>query len=279
LRPGDRAVLAEFPTLAPKLKKKLAKVDAGFTLGEVTGMTLALAELLPVAGPKEQVVLFRLAERLVGPVQTAIMQAGEQVTRELTEPSGHTYRITITLLGTRPPVWRQILVPDDTLDQLHEHIQTAMGWTNSHMHQFRVGENRYADPDLMAESFDELEYLDSTTTRISELMPKRRKKVRFTYEYDFGDSWEHELEIEALPAGGGKEEVPTCLDGRGACPPEDVGGVPGFEEFLDAIGDANHERHDELLEWCGGRFDPDQFDPAIATRRMRKGLPDWRRMR
>jgi hypothetical protein len=154
-----------------------------------------------------------------------------------------------------------------------------MGWTNSHLHHFRAGDTLYGDPDLMADSFDELGYRDSTVTRISELMPKGRKKARFTYEYDFGDSWEHELEVEAVASGGDKEKVPACLDGRGACPPEDVGGVPGFAEFLDAIRDPDHERNRELLEWRGGRFDPDAFDPAAATRRMRRGLPDWRQIR
>jgi hypothetical protein len=247
-------------------------------MADVASLMLSIAEMLPIFGPKEQLVLLRLADRLVGSIQAAVVQADPPAPWQQSKPSGLTYRVTITLLGTRPPVWRQILVLDHTLDQLHEHVQTAMGWTNSHLHHFRVGNALYGDPDLMADSFDELGYRDSTVMRISDLMPKGRKKVRFTYEYDFGDSWEHELEIEALPAGGGKEKAPACLDGRGACPPEDVGGVPGFAEFLDAIGDANHERHNELLEWCGGRFDPDTFNAAVATRRMRKGLPDWRRM-
>jgi len=123
-------------------------------------------------------------------------------------------------------------------------------------------------------SFDELGYQDSTTTRLSDLVLKGRKKLRFTYEYDFGDSWEHELVVEAAVPADRKVKGPACLGGERACPPEDVGGVWGYAEFLDTIRDPDHDRHGELVEWSGGRFDPDEFDPAVATRRMRRGLPD-----
>ena len=194
------------------------------------------------------------------------------------ETPNDVYQIKITLSHLRPPIWRRILVQDCSLDKLHEHIQTAMGWTNSHLHDFRIGEKRYADPGLMEEEFEELGYGGSTAIELSEVLPKSAGRFRFIYQYDFGDSWEHEVLFEKrLPAVAG-QKYPVCLAGARACPPEDVGGIPGFCDFLDAIEDPDHEQHDELLEWAGP-FDPEAFDPVRATKRMKKGLPDWRRMR
>jgi hypothetical protein len=154
------------------------------------------------------------------------------------------YQFRITLLGIQPAIWRRIQVKDCTLDKLHEHIQTALGWTNSHLHDFKIGGKDYGDPLLLDENFVEFDYGDSTTTKLSDILPKTGKRFRFEYQYD--------------------------------CPPEDVGGTGGYEEFLEAIADPEHERHDEYLTWIGGRFDPEAFDAEKATKRMRRGLPDWR---
>ena len=127
----------------------------------------------------------------------------------------------------------------------------------------------------MEENFEEMDYEDSTTTKISDILPKTGKRFRFEYEYDFGDSWQHEVLFEGcLQAEPGKR-YPVCLEGARACPPEDVGGVWGYEEFLEAMADPSHERHDELREWVGGDFDPEAFDPAATTREMHTGIPDW----
>lgn len=106
------------------------------------------------------------------------------------------YQFKITLLDYRPPIWRRIQVKDCTLDKFHERIQTAMGWTNSHLHQFEVGGAVYGDPELIDQDFDECFYYDSTITRLSEIIPKDGKRFRFKYEYDFGDGWEHEIWFE-----------------------------------------------------------------------------------
>jgi hypothetical protein len=189
------------------------------------------------------------------------------------------YQFRITLLDAPRPIWRRIRVRDGSLDNLHEYIQTAMGWTNSHLHHFRIGGVPYGDPLLMGENFGEFEYRDSTTTLLSQLMPRDGKPLRFEYEYDFGDSWQHEVLFEGRSPPEERELYPRCLEGEGACPPEDVGGVWGYADFLEAIADPDHEEHDDLLRWAGGRFDPDAFSPAAATRRMKQGLPDWRSMR
>ncbi|QDV35703.1 plasmid pRiA4b ORF-3 family protein [Tautonia plasticadhaerens] len=189
------------------------------------------------------------------------------------------FQFKITLLEIRPPIWRRIRVRDGTLDKLHEHIQAAMGWTNSHLHHFRIGGTLYGDPMLMAENFGEMKYRDSTTTLLSAILPRDDGLLSFEYEYDFGDGWRHEVTFEGRPTAAPGEKHPICLEGEGACPPEDVGGVWGYADFLQAIADRDHEEHDELLEWAGGTFDPEKFSPTTATRRMKQGLPDWRSMR
>jgi hypothetical protein len=151
-----------------------------------------------------------------------------------------------------------------------------MGWTNSHLHQFRINDQRYADPMLMEEDFEEWGCEDSTSTTLTDVLPANGKRFRFGYEYDFGDSWEHEILFEGVVRAEPGGRYPICLEGERACPPEDVGGVWGYADFVEAIQDPAQERHDELLEWVGGSFDPEAFDPAAATTRMKRGLPNWR---
>lgn len=185
------------------------------------------------------------------------------------------FQLKITLQGIEPLIWRRIQIQDCTLDKLHEHIQTAMGWTNSHLHHFRINDQLYGDPMVMQESYEEMGCEDSTSTKVSDILPESGKRFRFKYEYDFGDSWEHEILFEGcVPAEKGTR-YPLCQEGQRACPPEDVGGSYGYEEYLEAISDPEHEKHESYLEW-GGPFDPEKFDAMAATMRMRKGLPNWR---
>jgi hypothetical protein len=137
----------------------------------------------------------------------------------------------------------------------------------------------YGDPLLMGENFGEMGYRDSTTTLLSDILPRDGTPLLLVYEYDFGDGWRHGVAFEGRPPAESKGRYPICLEGEGACPPENVGGVFGYADFLEAIADPVHEEHDELLHWAGGKFDPGAFSPAAATRRMRQGLPDWRSMR
>jgi len=199
--------------------------------------------------------------------------------RKKPKPAGTVYQFKITLLGVKPPIWRRILVTDCTLDNLHEHIQTSMGWTNSHLHRFKIGNELYGDPMLMEETMEEMEYKDSTTTKLSDILPQESKPFRFVYEYDFGDSWEHEVLFEECPKPEPDRQYPQCLEGERTCPPEDCGGVWGYASLLEAIGNKKHKQHKEMLEWLGGSFGPEEFDAAMATKSMKKGLPDWRRMR
>jgi hypothetical protein len=197
----------------------------------------------------------------------------------LTRATGEVFQFRIALLDAPRPIWRRIRVRDDSLDRLHEHIQTAMGWTNSHLHHFRIGGVLYGDPLLMGGNFGEMGYRDSTSTLLSDILPRDGQPLRFEYEYDFGDGWQHEVSFEGRPPADPGERYPLCVEGEGACPPEDVGGVFGYADFLEAIADPDHEDHDELLEWAGGKFDPVAFSPVAAGRRMKRGLPDWRSAR
>jgi hypothetical protein len=188
------------------------------------------------------------------------------------------FQFKITLKEIEPPIWRRIQTKDSTLDKLHEHIQTAMGWTNSHLHQFEIKGKRYGDPELLLEDYgDDQEVIDSLETKISQIVPKNGKPFRFQYEYDFGDDWIHEIFFEGCPKAEKGTRYPVCLEGKRACPPEDVGGPYGYQEFLEAMADPKHERHEEFMEW-GGRFAPEKFDAKAATKAMQKGLPNWREM-
>jgi len=189
------------------------------------------------------------------------------------------YQFKITLQGIRPPIWRRIQVKDCSLDKLHEHIQTAMGWTNSHLHQFMIGGVLHGDLELLCESWqDEIQPVDSMHTRISTIVPENGRQLRFEYEYDFGDGWKHEILFEGCLRAERGARYPLCVDGARACPPEDVGGTSGYEEYLEVLANPEHEEHDSYLRWRG-RFDPEQFEADKATKRMRRGLPDWRQDR
>jgi pRiA4b ORF-3-like protein len=185
------------------------------------------------------------------------------------------YQFRITLLDTQPAIWRRIQVKDCALDKLHEHIQTAMGWTNSHLHHFKIGEQLYGDPMLLDENFADMSYEDSLSTKISAVLPRSGKRFRFEYEYDFGDGWQHEVFFEGCFRAERGKRYPVCVEGARACPPEDVGGTTGYGEYLEAMADPEHERHEEFMGWRGP-FYPEAFDPVKATKRMWRGLPDWR---
>jgi Plasmid pRiA4b ORF-3-like protein/LexA DNA binding domain len=184
------------------------------------------------------------------------------------------YRFKIVLQDSDPAIWRRIETKDVALEQLHALIQTAMGWTNSHLHQFEIAGSRYTDPQFMMDDLDDFGAIDYRGLRVSDLVAKHGAKLRMGYEYDFGDGWQHEVVLEKVTESEPGIRYPRCIDGARACPPEDIGGVYGFADFVEAIANPRHGEHDDYLEWHGP-FDPTEFDAARATRRMRKGLPTW----
>jgi len=277
LAPAQREVLLLIPGLSKTIKNKLAK-EKPLTVLEVARMTIALADDLPDGEPQKQLALLLVAKHLMERLEEGIAKKAEMKIegnpqRKTKINPGVLYQFKVTLLGFKPLIWRRIQVQDCTLDKLHEHVQTAMGWTNSHLHQFVIREKRYGDPGLM----DDLDGIDSTATMVSEILPKTGKRFRFKYDYDFGDGWEHEVLYEGSPPLERGKKYPLCLEGERACPPEDIGGVWGYVDYLEALEDPKHELHEDYMEW-NGPFDPDKFDPKKATREMKKGLPNWRDM-
>jgi len=167
------------------------------------------------------------------------------------------YQLKVTLKYIRPPIWRRIQVRRDiTLAALHQVLQIAMGWYDSHLHQFRMGKTYYGAPDI--DEFSKLSLKDDSKAQLGRVLTKPKQKV--IYEYDFGDGWEHEILLEKVLTPDPVVQYPRCLGGARACPPEDCGGVGGYANFLAAIRDPNHEEHDEFLDWIGGEFDPEAFE-------------------
>jgi hypothetical protein len=163
-------------------------------------------------------------------------------------------------MGIRPPIWRRVLVASNLrLAGLHQVIQTVFDWTDSHLHQFEIAGRRLGVPG----DFDQ-EILDEAQLTISEALGNGVK--RFSYIYDFGDDWGHEIVVEKVIRGNSGGERPVCLGGRRHRPPEDCGGPPGYAEFLDAIRDPRHPEHKAMLDWVGGDFDPEAFDVATVNR-------------
>ena len=279
LSPAQREVLLAVPYISKPIKAKLEKEKASFTIAEVASMTMALADASIDGEPRKQIAILLVAKHLTERLQEGIAGLGEtkphKPKEQKTKADPNTvYQFKITLLGSNPKIWRRIQVADCTLEKLHQHIQTAMGWTNSHLHQFEIGGNRYGNPELLDDGFGDFKCIDSTRTKISKLLSKSSKRFSFTYEYDFGDGWEHDVLFEGCSQKEPGKKQPLCLEGERACPPEDVGGIGGFYEFLAALADPKHQQHDDFIEW-GGDFDPEKFDVKQATKEMKKGLPNW----
>lgn len=175
------------------------------------------------------------------------------------------YQMKVTLKGIKPPIWRRLqVVSTTTLAQLHRVIQRVMGWEGSHLYQFVVGGLPYSDPKMLGE----MEGEDAGRVSLATLV--QGEKDKFLYEYDFGDSWEHELLIEKILPLDKATHYPICLTGKRACPPEDCGGIWGYAEFLEAIGDPQHPEHEEMQEWVGGEFDPNAFDLDEVNRELQR---------
>jgi hypothetical protein len=174
-------------------------------------------------------------------------------------PATPPLQLKVTLRHVSPPIWRRLLVPrDTTLAKLHVILQVAMGWEDYHLHCFRIGKMRYGPADYEDVMADEI---DESTVTLAEAFGRLRKGI---YDYDFGDSWEHEIALEKSTSTE-PQQFAVCLGGKRACPPEDCGGVWGYASLLEALGDPNHEEHEEYLEWVGEDFDPEDFALAVVN--------------
>lgn len=172
------------------------------------------------------------------------------------------YQLKISLSRSRPPIWRRVVARRDMrLDRLHDVIQLAMGWTNSHLHHFVTGRRAestfYGEPDpdfsgLGSETLNERRY------RLVDLAPVAKK--RFIYEYDFGDGWEHDVVVEKILPPDASFKHPVCLAGANACPPEDCGGISGYYNLIEILANPKHPEHADMQEWIGGDWDPARFE-------------------
>jgi hypothetical protein len=173
-------------------------------------------------------------------------------------PPSAVYQLKVTLLGTKPPVWRRVVIDaTSTLDHLHEVIQAAFGWWGYHLHDFEVGNTRYGIPDPDWDVGPPIR--DERDTRLDQIASAGDS---FRYTYDFGDNWEHKITVEKVQLPSADTAVPALVGGRRACPPEDCGGPWGYEDLLAILADPTHPEHDERKEWIGRQFDPEAFDPA-----------------
>jgi hypothetical protein len=177
------------------------------------------------------------------------------------------YAIKVTLLATRPPVWRRVLVHRDiTLRKLHKTLQTVMGWTNSHLHQFVFQRQKYSDP----KHGHEAGIIDENRTRLGDVICT--PGTRLLYEYDFGDGWQHELLLEEVLLGD-ESFRQICVAGERNCPPEDCGGPHGFAELLTAFQDASHPNHRHVREWLGEDFAPEYFAADEINQKLSRRKP------
>jgi hypothetical protein len=176
------------------------------------------------------------------------------------------HQLKATILETKPPIWRRVLVPEEiTLDRLHEVLQAAFGWWDYHLHEFEIHGVNYGIDD--GECWGEPPR-DERNARLGKLVEAGGS---FLYVYDFGDHWRHKVVVEKVVPAQPGVALPACIGGRRACPPEDCGGPWGYESFLEAIRDPAHEDHERMLEWVGGSFDADAFDPADFDQRLLEG--------
>jgi hypothetical protein len=174
------------------------------------------------------------------------------------------YEIRVQLQEIEPLIWRVLRVPSRTsLLRLHRILQRAMGWTNSHLHLFEVDGKRYGEPST---EWD-IEVLDSRKMTLEKIFSGGR--TSFLYEYDLGDSWRHKITLLGTVEGESEEKL-ACTAGARACPPEDCGGTMGYYELLVALSDPDHEDHDAMLEWVGGKYDPGAFDVAAVDQVLKR---------
>jgi hypothetical protein len=180
------------------------------------------------------------------------------------------YQLKITLKWSEPPIWRRVVVRANmTLDHLHDVIQIVMGWDDDHPHQFIGGSgDTYEGAPNFASDLSGAETSGNTDVMVADLVSRPKQKL--TYEYDFGDCWEHDIVLEKILPPDGSFKHPVCLDGANACPPEDCGGIHGYYHLLQIMADSKHPEYPEMKEWLGGKFDATKFNLARVNTALKR---------
>jgi len=194
--------------------------------------------------------------------------------------AGPVFRLKVTLVDTESPIWRCLLVPTNMLlGDFHFVLQDAMGWTNSHLHEFIAGGEWTFDFVTGGTCYGNIQFdeegdmEDEFSTTLGGIL--KQPGDRIAYVYDFGDNWTHSILLEeilsSVPAG---VEVPSCLEGKRACPPDDCGGTSGYSELLDILADPDHEEYENMKSWVEsmveGKFDSEAFDLKKVNRSIRQ---------
>ncbi len=185
------------------------------------------------------------------------------------------YNLRIELLEISPLIWREVRVPANfRLDQLHTLIQIVMGWEDCHLHEFEVpGDDPMGDPPRFApkHTLDDL-FSDGVEDEAKASLEELFSKVddRLIYTYDFGDDWRHEIRLLDIQTAKSPDNPPRCLGGERAGPPEDCGGLPGYEHFVKVLSDPGNEEYEEMKDWIGREFDPEAFDLGAMEKGLRK---------
>ena len=180
-------------------------------------------------------------------------------------------QIHVSLDEIEPEVWRRLVLPARwNLGQLHLAIQAAFNWWNYHLYVFETGGLRYGDTEMLddASIADGPRILDGRDVRLLDI----GQGISFSYLYDFGDNWRHTVVVEQFLSLEVSPRHGSCIAGAGARPPEDVGGVPGYREFLTIMSDPSDPEHSATKRWCGGHFDPDWFDLTVVNKDLRNAL-------
>jgi hypothetical protein len=278
LTPTQRKTLLGMDTITIDLHKMLSiapPTETEFSLSPRQFMVLSLAIKEAIAtslDEKSAQPYIEIGESLSNRLFEALDEEADlDVQRRYQQsqsgPAKFAFQLKVTLEGSKPPIWRRIQIADCTLDVLHHLIQAAMGWTNSHLHMFQYGEDRFSDPRFELDTGDD-DY-DETQVFVGQLAADGRRKLR--YWYDFGDDWWHTITFEKMWEPKPTEKFPVCVKGVGACPPEDCGGIWGYYDMLGAIRDPKHERHAEIVEWIGADFEPNTFDINEANKTLAAG--------
>jgi len=172
------------------------------------------------------------------------------------------YQLYVELEWVQPKVWRRFLVPITIdLPLLHATLLFGMGWLGGHLHEFVIGRDNYGPTDMA--DLDHIVDEEGVTLRDA-----LGAKKTFTYVYDYGDDWRHKVKVEKIVTLDAPIDRGVCIGGENACPPEDVGGPPGYEEFLSALADPKHPEHRDLKKWIGGSFDPTAFSVDEVNERL-----------
>lgn len=187
------------------------------------------------------------------------------------------YQFKISLLDITPKIWRRIQVPENyKFSNLHDAIQDAMGWYDCHLHEFSLVNTKTGLKERigMLDEDDDFEpkLLDEAKIRISKYFSTENTKAK--YDYDFGDNWEHEIILEKILSAEDGTKYPKCIAGKNACPPEDCGGIWGYESMLKIIQNPKHPEYKEQMQWLNGKFDPKEFDMESVIFRHSKVLTE-----